>query len=132
MTTTTLIQTHEIITIFLSGITFCSKGSSFYSKHTMEMEPILQSNLSQLTISEISFALFLPCLLSCQCWSQPLITLPNRAMALGRCPPKHKEVLNKPQKLGCSYKYSSILGLKVNLISVILYSPISVVLHYQL
>lgn len=64
MTTTTLIKTHEIITNFVSGITFCSNGSRFYSKHTMAMKPILQLSLFQLKVFQISCGLFLPCLLA--------------------------------------------------------------------
>lgn len=46
MTSTTLIKTHEIITVFLSGIPFCSNGAAFDSKHPMETKPILQSSYS--------------------------------------------------------------------------------------
>lgn len=46
MTSTTLIKTHEIITVFLSGIPFCSNGAAFDSKHPMETKPAPQSSYS--------------------------------------------------------------------------------------
>lgn len=62
ITTTANTKTHEVITTFLSGVSFCSDGSSFYSKHTTEMEPSLQSSLFQVKLFEISFGFFLPSL----------------------------------------------------------------------
>lgn len=104
MTTTTLIKTHEIITIFCQRNHFLLKWLSFLQQthHGNETNPTIEL-IPAKSISDFLRALSAmpPGSSPASCQTRPWHWGEGAHLSAGRF------CLKKPQKLGCTYKYSS-------------------------
>lgn len=134
MTTTTLIKTHEIITIFCQRNHFLLKWLSFLQQthHGNETNPTIEL-IPAKSISDFLQALSAmpPGSSPARCQTRPWHWGEGAHLSAGRF------CLKKPQKLGCTYKYSSFFKFFLSLSHLcypcsLFYGSTLGVLHYQL